>query len=74
MPDFEVYYEWGSYCGYSKVYAINTHSDCFLVVNKFGDFMWISTSSCKLKWTHFENQTKIEQIIKKEENKNDVEF
>ena len=58
MPDFEVYYEWGSYCGFSKVYYIDAKENNFLVVNKFGDFMWVSISSCKLKWTHFESQTK----------------
>lgn len=48
MLNFEVYYEWGSYCGTSKVYAIDTTRDRFLVVNAHGEFLWVDTKDCTI--------------------------
>lgn len=50
MLDFEVYYEWGPYCGFSKVYCVDTQENNFLVADKFGDFIWVNISNCKLKF------------------------
>ena len=50
MIDFEVYYELGNYCGFSKVYYVDTQNNSFLVANKFGDFMWVNISNCKIKF------------------------
>ena len=58
MPDFEVYYEWCSYCGFSKVYYIDAKENNFLVVNKFGDFMWVSISNCKIKFPIYKKESK----------------
>ena len=59
MIDFEVYYEWGPYRnGFSKVYCVDTQENNFLVADKFGDFIWVSISNCKL--------------IRKKESENDA--
>ena len=50
MLDFEVYYELGNYCGFSKVYYVDAQNNSFLVANKFGDFMWVSIRNCKIKF------------------------
>ena len=49
MLNFEVYYELGNYCGFSKVYYVDAQNDNFLVVDKFGDFMWVGINNCKIK-------------------------
>lgn len=46
MLDFEVYYDDGEYCGTSKVYAIDTTRDRFLVVNAHSEFIWVDTKDC----------------------------
>lgn len=53
MLNFEVYYEVGlpgdcDYCGTSKVYAIDTTRDRFLIVNACGEFLWVDTKDCTI--------------------------
>ena len=50
MLNFEVYYELGNYCGFSKVYYVDAQNDNFLVVDKFGYFMWVGINNCKIKF------------------------
>lgn len=57
MLNFEVHYNDGKYFGASKVYAIDTVRDRFLVVNARGIFQWVNTENC---------------VIKKKEEKNDA--
>lgn len=47
--NFEVYYDNGDYHGSSKVYAIDTNGDRFLVINVYGDFLWVNTKDCIIK-------------------------
>lgn len=49
MLNFEVNYYDGNYFGASKVYAIDTVRDRFLVVNARGKFIWVNTESCIIK-------------------------
>lgn len=49
MPDFKVYYDTGDYCGTSKVYAIDTNRDRFLVCTPYGKFLWVDTRDCTLE-------------------------
>lgn len=49
MQDFKVYYDNVDYCGTSKVYAIDTNRDRFLVVTPYGKFLWIDTRDCILE-------------------------
>lgn len=49
MPDFEVYYDDGDCCGTSKVYAIDTVRDRFLVVTHNDKFLWVDTRDCSLE-------------------------
>lgn len=49
MLNFEVCYDDGNYFGTSKVYAIDTVRDRFLVVNAHGDFLWANTEDCIIK-------------------------
>lgn len=49
MLNFEVYYNDGYYCGTSKVYAIDTIKDRFLIVNTHDRFLWIDTENCTIE-------------------------
>lgn len=49
MPDFKVYCDNADYCGTSKVYAIDTNRDRFLVVTSYGKFLWVDTRDCILE-------------------------
>lgn len=49
MQDFKVYYDNVDYCGTSKVYAIDTNRDRFLVVTPYGKFLWVDTRDCILE-------------------------
>lgn len=49
MPDFKVYYDNEDYCGTSKVYAIDTNRDRFLVATAYGKFLWVDTRDCTLE-------------------------
>lgn len=35
MIDFEVYYEWGPYSGFSKVYCVDAQENNFLVADRY---------------------------------------
>lgn len=51
MLDFEVLYEFydgGFRSGRSKVYAIDTIRDRFLIVDDDGDFRWAGTEDCEI--------------------------
>lgn len=48
MLDFEVFYDDNYYHGRSKVYAIDTTRDRFLVVDDDGYFRWVKTEDCEL--------------------------
>lgn len=54
MLKFKIYYDDGDYCCTSKVYAIDTVRDRFLIVNSYGKFIWVNTKDCYLKgkWTN----------------------
>lgn len=49
MLDFKVYYDDGDYCGVSKVYAVDTVKDRFLICDTSTHFRWISTNDCILE-------------------------
>lgn len=53
MLNFEVYYEVGlpgdcDYCGTSKLYAIDITRYRFLIVNMYGEFIWVDTKDCTI--------------------------
>ena len=67
MIDFEVYYELGNYCGFSKVYYVDAQNNSFLVANKFGDFMWVSINNCKIKFhSKYEDNKEFLYLLNKE--------
>ena len=49
MLEFKVYYDNGDCCGTSKVYAIDTNRDRFLVITPSGHFLWVRTEDCQLE-------------------------
>lgn len=49
MLEFRVYYDNIDYCGTSKVYAIDTNRDRFLVTTPSGQFLWVRTEDCQLE-------------------------
>lgn len=49
MSDFKVYYDNEDYCGTSKVYAIDTNRNRFLVTTSYGRFLWVNTEDCILE-------------------------
>ena len=49
MPDFKVYYDNIDCCETSKVYAIDTNRDRFLVTTPYGNFLWVNIKDCTLE-------------------------
>lgn len=49
MLNFKVHYNQGDYRGTSKVFAIDTGRDQFLICTPSGKFIWIDTSHCILE-------------------------
>lgn len=49
MLNFKVYYDDGDYSGISKVYAIDTNRDRFLVCTSYDKFLWVDTEDCTLE-------------------------
>lgn len=49
MLDFKVYYDDGDYSGVSKVYAVDTVRDRFLICDTSSNFRWVSTDDCILE-------------------------
>lgn len=49
MLNFKIYYDDGDDYGISKVYAIDTVRDRFLIVNAHGNFLWVDTKDCTIK-------------------------
>ena len=49
MLNFEVYYNNGYYCGTSKVYAIDTIKDRFLIVNTHDRFLLVDIEDCTIE-------------------------
>lgn len=50
MLDFKVYYDNGDYSGISKVYAIDTDRERFLICNsRNGRFLWVNINDCTLE-------------------------
>ena len=50
MLDFKVYYDNEDYSGISKVYAIDTNRERFLVCNSYnGRFLWVNINDCMLE-------------------------
>ena len=49
MLNFEVYYNNGYYYGTSKVYAIDTIKDRFLIVNTQDRFLWVDIEDCTIE-------------------------
>lgn len=49
MLDFKVYYDDGDYSGVSKVYAVDTVRDRFLICDTSSNFRWVSTNDCMLE-------------------------
>lgn len=47
MSKFEIEYE-GRYLITSKVYAIDTRADRFLIVDEDGYFKWVHVADCRL--------------------------
>lgn len=49
MLNFEVFCDNDDFNGTSKVYAIDTTRDRFLIVNACGEFLWVDTKDCMIE-------------------------
>ena len=53
MTDFKVHCDfqqgWATYVFKSKVYAVDTLKERFLVADEDGDFHWVDMDDCKLE-------------------------
>lgn len=49
MLNFEVFCDNDDFHGTSKVYAIDTTRDRFLIVNACGEFLWVDTKDCMIE-------------------------